>query len=99
VDTTRGPYLASSFFGDGGVDGVPGDPVELVDDDVVDVFVLFDPGQHLLEDGALLDVGGGTAGFDELTGDVGNEGLAFEGAGVALSGKGDAFGVVVGLDL
>ncbi|HUD05456.1 MAG TPA: hypothetical protein VMR18_00845 [Candidatus Saccharimonadales bacterium] len=92
--------LAQLPLGDGGVDGVAEHPVELVDDDVVDlVAVRFDPGHHLLEDDPLLDLLGAAAGLGELVGDFGLKSRALHQAGITLGRDGDSFRVVVGLHL
>nr|WP_241832752.1 hypothetical protein [Amycolatopsis sp. CB00013] len=66
---TRTDLLQVSF-GDPSIHAVPEDPVEVVDDDVVDVLLSFDPGDHLLELRALVDAGRGPARLDKLPNDV-----------------------------
>jgi hypothetical protein len=87
-------------LGDRRVDRVPKDTVELVDDDEVDLVLVFlDPAHHLLEDDAPLDILGASARLDELLDDVGVHRGTLENAGVTLSRDRDAFRVVVGVHL
>ncbi len=58
-------------------DAVAVHPGELVDDDVVDVLVGLDPGEHLLERDSFVHAGGGAARLDVLTDDVETEGAGF----------------------
>nr|WP_260683129.1 hypothetical protein [Brevibacterium casei] len=78
-----------TFEDDRVVVSVPGEAVELVHDDVLDVAALFDVGEHLLQRWAV-HRGAGDATFDELLGDEGAQlsGLAF--GGVPLCGDREA---------
>nr|WP_264674509.1 hypothetical protein [Thermobifida fusca] len=91
--------LAEFPLGDGGVDAVSEDAVEVVDDDVVDVVLCLDPGDHLLEDGPLVDAGSRAARLDKLIDDCGLEFARLSLARLTLGRNRDAFGVVVGVDL
>ncbi|HEX3786131.1 MAG TPA: hypothetical protein VHX38_41315 [Pseudonocardiaceae bacterium] len=53
-----------------GIDGITEHPVEVVDDDVVDVLLVLDPGDHLLELGSLVNAGGRLTRLDELVDNV-----------------------------
>jgi hypothetical protein len=81
------------------VDRVPEHSVEVVDDDVVDVLLLLDPSDHLLERGPLVDAGGGAPRLDELTHDVGVQGLRLALARFPLGWDRYPLGVEVGVDL
>ncbi|MEC3979629.1 hypothetical protein QMK34_30680 [Amycolatopsis sp. H20-H5] len=94
-----GTVFLEVAFDHAGIDGVAEDSVEVVDDDVVDVFLCFNPSDHLLKYRSLLDAGGCLAWFDELSHDVCVERLGLTLSGNALCWDGNAFGVVVGVDL
>ncbi|HKR48723.1 MAG TPA: hypothetical protein VJT72_03925 [Pseudonocardiaceae bacterium] len=78
---------------------VAGEAGECVDDDVANVWVGFEVGDHFSEGVAVLDRFGGLAGVGELGDEDGAEFFRAGGDGFALGGKGDAFGVEVGLYL
>nr|WP_242606683.1 hypothetical protein [Protofrankia symbiont of Coriaria ruscifolia] len=80
-------HLAQIALGDSRVDAVSEDAVEVVDDYVVDVFLCLDPGEHLLKDGALVDICGRPSWLHEFVDDFGSEfsGLAL--ACFALGGN------------
>src|SRR6266498_4442125 len=59
-------HLAELALGDGRVDAVAENTIEVVDDDVVDVLLSPDPSDHLLKDGPLVDGRGGSAGLNEF---------------------------------
>lgn len=91
--------FAEFALGDGGVDAVSEDAVEVVDDDVVDVALGFDPGNHLLEDGPLVDAGCRAARLDKLIDDFRLEFIGFTLTRLTLGRNRDPFRVVVGVDL
>nr|WP_255508228.1 hypothetical protein [Chryseoglobus sp. 28M-23] len=84
---------------DGVVGTVPGEAGQLVDDDVVDVFVAADALQHLLEGNALGHLCSRDTGLDVLGDDGQPELFGLALAGLPLGGDRDAFGVIVGVDL
>ncbi|MFT3855124.1 MAG: hypothetical protein QM733_20675 [Ilumatobacteraceae bacterium] len=94
-----GAVLGEFTLGDTSIDAVAEDPVEVVDDDVVDVVMHFDPPHHLLEPRSLVDAGGGLAGLDELLDDLSPEAVRFALHGLPLGRDRDAFWVEVGVDL
>ncbi|HEX7661632.1 MAG TPA: hypothetical protein VF444_19335 [Pseudonocardiaceae bacterium] len=56
-----------------GVDGIPKDSVEVIDDDVVDVSLGFDPSDHVSEPGSSVDARGTLSWLDEFVDNVGVE--------------------------
>ncbi|MCX2746246.1 hypothetical protein OOZ51_00265 [Arthrobacter sp. MI7-26] len=93
------PALFEVGHDDGVVGAVSGEAGEFVDHDVVDVPVCPDPTQHFLEGHALGHLRSAAAWFDVLGDDCQAHLFDFAQAGFALGGDGDAFGVVVGVDL
>lgn len=65
-------------------------------DDVVDVLLLLDPGDHLLEGRALVDAGGGAPRLNELADNLGVQRFCLSGASFPLCGDRDTLRVVVG---
>nr|WP_246411436.1 hypothetical protein [Amycolatopsis dendrobii] len=84
---------------DASVNAVSEHPVEVIDDDVVDVLLGLDPGDHLLEGRAFVDAGGCPARLNELPHNVRAELLGFLLPCKALSRDRYAFRVVVSIDL
>lgn len=68
---------------------VPCQAIQLVDDDVVDLPVLCQVGQHLLQFGAV-GAAGGLAAVGELFDDEGSHGLGFAAVGFALGWQGES---------
>ncbi|HYQ63488.1 MAG TPA: hypothetical protein VET29_09480 [Actinophytocola sp.] len=98
------PYavLGEFLLGNGSVDAVPEDPIEVVDDDEVRQCIARgspDGGHHLLEDRPLVDAGCGPAWLDELVHHHGSKVGRLTGPGFPLGGNGNAFRVVVGVHL
>lgn len=91
--------LAEIGHHDGVVEPVAGHAGELVDDDHVDVTRGTNSSQHLLEGDPLGHLGGGLAGPDVLIDHGQAELLGLALARNPLGRYGDAFGVVVGVDL
>jgi hypothetical protein len=94
-----GADLLKVALGDARVNAVAEDAVEVVDDDVVDVFLRLDPGDHLLETWPFVDIGGATTWFDELAHNIGVKRVRLALARFPLGRDGDALRVVVSLHL
>ncbi|MCR6484045.1 hypothetical protein M8542_14570 [Amycolatopsis sp. OK19-0408] len=86
-------------LGDARVNAVSEDSVEVVDDDVVDVFLRLHPGDHLLKGWSFVDAGGGATRLDELADNVRVKLCSLVFAGLALGRDRDAFWIVVGVNL
>ena len=91
--------LAQVTLGNAGVDGIAKDPVEVVDDDVVNVVLSLHPRHHLLKDRPLVYGRGRSTGLDELIDDLSAQLIGLPFASFALGRNGNAFGVVVGRHL
>jgi hypothetical protein len=94
-----GAVLAQGCQDQGVVEAVAVHPGQLVDDHVGDVPVGVDAFEHGLERGPFVHAGRGLAGLDVLLDHPGTEVGGLAQTGRPLGGDGDAFGVVVGLDL
>nr|WP_246877657.1 hypothetical protein [Microbacterium liquefaciens] len=81
------------------VETVPGEAGQLVNDDKVDILIATDAFEHLLECNALSHLRGATTRLDELRDNRQAQLLGLSFAGHALCRYGDAFWVVVGVQL
>ncbi len=95
----RDATLAEIGHDDGVVEAVAGHAGELVDDDHVNVTRGSNSSQHLLEGDPLGHLGGGLAWLDELIDHSQAELVGLALARDPLGRDGDAFWVVVGVDL